>query len=959
MAKIDQLLFKLSQRKVKLWLEGDRLRYKAPKNALTPELLDRVKEHKADIITFLQEATNSKSTQLPPIEKVNRNSNLSLSFAQQRLWFLHQFEPESSSNNMPVVVKLTGLLEVKVLERSISEIVRRHEVLRTKFPSLKGQVQLNINRAEPINLPLIDLRDLPQQERDAAAFRLATQEARQCFDLANGPILRVKLFRLRNDEHLLIWNLHCIVCDGASSDVFYQDLTSIYTAFVAGKPSPLPELKVQYVDFAHWQRQWLQGEVLESQVNYWKQKLDNLPPSLKLPYDRPYPKGVLTYQGDRAALMLPKALNVELERLSQKSGATLFMTLLTAFKTLLYRYCGQEDILLSFASAGRAQVETERLIGFFSNTLMLRTHLTGQLTFKEALAKVRQASLEAYAHQDLPFEKLIEEIRPNTRQKKSPLFQVKFALNPPWSGGRGMASVKLPELTFTSLFGYIYHGKTKYDLTLVMREQDEGLGMVFDYNADIFNASTVEKMLLHFQTLLEGIVTNPDCLLEELPMLAPGEQLPQSFYSFDDREIEIKLSNAKRSEILDETEAKLVEIWQEVLEVDFVSIQDNFFDLGGNSLLAVKTFARIEEQFDKVLPLSILLKAPTIEKLSSFVRQDKAFASFSSLVLLQEGNRNYPPLFCIHGAGFNILIYRELAINLGLEYTVYGIEAQGLDGTSIKERLEEVAADYLKLVRSVQPKGPYFLAGLSKGGDICLEMAQQLVSDKERVALVGLFDSYGPGGIKLLPPFPRLMSSLYYAFRYSLLRAQNKWRRQISIKLIDKFQRPKKTETIITKRKKEIDLQVHKNQIFIKDGILSLNQSKIFLIFWMERLSQSILEHSPYIDVFDPLWGIDEDNNSISEALKRARYSYNEIYKKYRCKSYSGRITLFRAMETPPGYWVDRHLGWNKIALKGVKVYWIPGHHISIVTSPILAQKLKICIDKANQDTSLINQEEK
>lgn len=525
MKTLDELLSELRQRDVKLWLEGDRLRYRAAKDSLTPELLTELKTQKAEIINFLKQITTAASSQIPPIVACERNGNLPLSFGQQRIWFLHQFEPNSSSNNMPVVVRFTGNLNVAVLEESLREVVRRHEVLRTTFPAVNGKPSQVIATDVSLTLPIIDLRQVPDEKREAEALLLATKEAHQPFDLANGPILRVLLLKLSDREHLLIWNMHCIVCDGASSDVFYQDFTTIYKALSAGKASPLTPLPVQYADFTNWQYQWLQGEVLESQVNYWKQKLEGNLPIIKLPYDHPRPQGVQTYRGDRAALLLSKALNHALTDLSQKWGVTLFMTLLTVFELLLYRYSGQEDLLISFASASRGQVETERLIGFFSNTLVMRGNLAGNPTFRQLLDRVRKDCLEAYSHQDLPFERLIEELRPEQQSRNSSsLFQVKFSLNPPWSNGRGMGAVQLPDLTITSLFGYIYHGKTKYDLTLVLREQDNGLGMVFDYNAEMFDASTIERMLGHFKTLLEGIVANPDLPISELPLLTAGEQ---------------------------------------------------------------------------------------------------------------------------------------------------------------------------------------------------------------------------------------------------------------------------------------------------------------------------------------------------------------------------------------------------------------------------------------------------
>ncbi len=524
MKTLDALLFELSQKDTHFWLEGDRLRYRAAKDSLTPELLAEIKNRKSEIVQFLRQATGSKSSELPPIVKIDRSGALPLSFGQQRLWYLHQFEPDSSSNNVPVVVRFNGTLNILLLEKSLQALALRHEVLRTRFPAVGGQPMQVIESDVNLTLPLVDLRHLPIEQRDAEALKLATEEARRPFNLAQGPILRVLLLQLSDDEYLLVWNMHCIICDGASSDVFYQDLTAIYTAFIDGKPSPLKELSIQYVDFAHWQRQWLQGEVLESQISYWKQKLEGSLSVVPLPADHPRPPAVQTYRGDRLARMLPKSLNESLSNLSQKLGGTLFMTVIAAFETLLHRYSQKNDIIISFASAGRGEMEIEGVIGFFSNTLMQRINFDGNPTFRELFDRVREASLEANTHQDLPFEKLVEELPPELSNSRSPLFQVKFALNPPWSNGRGMASVKLPDLTITSLFGYIYHGKTKYDLILVMREQDEGLGMVFDYNADLFEASTIARMLVHLENILEGIVANPDQKISELPLLTIPER---------------------------------------------------------------------------------------------------------------------------------------------------------------------------------------------------------------------------------------------------------------------------------------------------------------------------------------------------------------------------------------------------------------------------------------------------
>ena len=941
------MLLELSQRKIKLWLDGERLRYKAPKDALTPELLAQIKEHKPKIIDFLRSAANSTSTELPQIERIDRSGKLPLSFAQQKFWFLHQFEPESSANNMPVVVKIEGALDVDALQSSISEVVRRHEVLRTTFPAENGQPYAVIAPQSAIDLPLIDLRNLPKDERDAKAFRMATQTARKPFDLAQESMLRVELYRLQDDKYIFIWNLHCIVCDGASSDVFYQDLLAIYAALAADKPNPLPELPIQYVDFAHWQRQWLQGEVLESQLNYWKQQLDNLPPPVKLPQNRPRPKGALTYKGDRKALMLSKTLNAELNRFSQNQGGTLFTTLLTVFEVLLYRYSGQENILLGFASSGRGQIETERLIGFFSNTLMLRSDLTGDLTFAEALKKTRQTSLEAIAHQDLPFEKLVEELKPSTKQERSSLFQIKFALNPPWSDGRGMAAMKFSEATFTSLFGYIYHGKTKYDLTLVMREQDEGLGMVFDYNADIFDESTIAKMLEHFHNLLEAVVKDPDCRIQDLPMLAPGEKLPQS-QVVETEESEVTTHSEPVSETLDDLESQLVEIWRDILGLESISIKDNYFELGGNSLLAVKVFAQIEEKIGKVLPLSLLIKAPTIEKLATFIRKSEIAEEWSPLVQIQAGKESKPKLFCLHGGGFNILVYRDLSILMGEDYPVYALQARGLRGESDRSwfnQLEDIALDYIKEIQKVQPKGPYLLSGLSQGGITALEIAQQLKAQGHEVALLAMYDTNSPQGIELLPLVPRFFSAFYYLVRYSSLRWLSKKVRSSAVfKLVEK----RLGKIAGLDRAKSIEAQMSPDAKKKMPVTKYQNKEDNALVAWMNQFSIYVLERSPWA-FFSPSAQLKDSFDSASKNLIALEKFHREVYENYKLKPYPGKIILFKATEFPPGYRRDSLLGWGDIAQEGVEKHMIRGTHISLLKSPTLAKIMSKYIDGIEQ----------
>jgi len=443
----------------------------------------------------------------------NRSNSLPLSFAQARLWFLNQLEPSSLTYNLPTAVSLKGLLIVPAIERSINEIQRRHEALRTTFVVEDGQPVQVISPPVSWPLPVVDLRGMTASEQEAKIQQLVQQP----FDLTRGPLWRTTLLQLGEEEHILFLNMHHIVFDDWSFAVFLQELAALYEAFCAGRASPLEELPIQYADFALWQRQWLQGEALEKQLSYWKQQLDGAPTLVELPTDRPRP-AVQGGKGARQYVMLSKQVSDALKLLSQQEEVTLFMVLLAAFQTWLYRYTGQDDIVVGSPIAGRNQVETEELIGFFVNTLVMRTYLGGNPTFRQLLARVRQVALGAYTHQDLPFEKLVEELQPERDPSYSSLFQLMFVFqNTPKS------ALELSGLSLN--FQDIDSGTAKFDLTLELQETTEGIRGWFEYNTDLFDACTVHRMVGHFQILLEGIVANPEQKLSELPLLTAAERL--------------------------------------------------------------------------------------------------------------------------------------------------------------------------------------------------------------------------------------------------------------------------------------------------------------------------------------------------------------------------------------------------------------------------------------------------
>jgi amino acid adenylation domain-containing protein len=453
----------------------------------------------------------------PPLEKISRDEAPPLSFAQQRLWFLDQLEPGSASYNIPSAVRLSGKLNTAALEKSINEIIKRHESLRTTFASEDGKPVQVISDPTEFKIQIIDLTNLPETERDHETMGLLEEEAHSPFNLAEGPLFHAGLLKLADEEHIIAFNMHHIISDGWSVGVLINEVTALYIAFSKDLPSPLPDLPIQYADFAHWQRKWLDGEVLEKQINYWKKQLAGSPPLLELPTDHPRP-AVQTFNGSTETIRLSKELSGALLELSRKEGVTPFMTLLAAFQTLLHRYSGQDEILVGSPIANRTHSKMENLIGFFVNTLVMKADFSDNPSFSDLLRQVRETALGAYAHQDMPFEKLVEEIQPQRDLSHSPLFQVAFALQ----NAPTREVMKLPDLTLCAVSSE--SGVAKFDLTLTMIETSEDIVGSLEYNTDLFEKATILRMINHFTALLEGIAAEPETEIADLPMLSEDER---------------------------------------------------------------------------------------------------------------------------------------------------------------------------------------------------------------------------------------------------------------------------------------------------------------------------------------------------------------------------------------------------------------------------------------------------
>ncbi|HVG17568.1 MAG TPA: amino acid adenylation domain-containing protein [Blastocatellia bacterium] len=465
----------------------------------------------------------------PPLRRVGRDKQIPLSFAQQRLWFLNQLEPESAFYNCASATRFRGLLKVNELERTVNEIARRHEVVRTTFSMEQPALSQVIHPPSPQVLPVVDLSDVSERGREAEARLLTAEEAQRPFDLSEGPLFRVKLLKMAEDDHILLSTMHHIVADGWSMGILLREVQALYESFSKGEASPLAEPDIQYADYACWQREWLQGEVLEQQISYWKTKLADSESLLELPTDRPRPP-VLTFRGASLPVALSETLTDQLKTLSRNNGATLFMVMLAAYQALLSRYTGRQEIVVGSPIAGRNRVELENLIGFFINTLALRADLSGKPSFRELLGRVRQVALEAYTYQDLPFEKLVEELNPERSLSHTPLFQVAFGLQ--HSSGE---EFQLPGLDLSSAEA---QGLTaKFDLVLTMVETGQRLTGSLRYNTDLFDFTTAARMLGHFETMLKGIVGNPDESIALLPILTEAE-LHQMLIEWNDTAVE-------------------------------------------------------------------------------------------------------------------------------------------------------------------------------------------------------------------------------------------------------------------------------------------------------------------------------------------------------------------------------------------------------------------------------------
>ncbi|MCA1994566.1 MAG: condensation domain-containing protein [Coleofasciculus sp. S288] len=683
--------------------------------------------------------------QAPPLEPMQRQANLPLSFSQERLWLLNQLQPESSAHHIPIGLRIKGALNVPALEQSLNEIIRRHETLRTTFETIQGQPVQLIAPYQTLTLDLLDLRLLSSQERESETLRLAREQTMRPFDLKAGPLLRASLLQLDEQEYVLLLTLHQVIFDGWSQGVLFQELAALYDALSAGLPSPLSELPIQYADFALWQRHSLQGEFLQALLSYWQQQLGEGLAVQHLPTDRQLPL-VPSRRSACQTLVLPQSLTEALKSFSRQEGVTLFATLLAAFKVLLHRYTQQDDLFVCTPTANRTRSQTKGLIGYFVNLLILRTDLSGNPSFRQLLARVRSCASAAFAHQDLPVQQLINALN----LVNMPLSQVMFTLQNLPKQPLKLAGLSVEPLTLDN-------GMADFDLSVSLVETATEITGVWKYNTDLFEDATISQMLAHFHSLLETLVANPEQQLLSLPLYRENVNF-QTLGTLNSEG-----SKPERAFVAPRTptEEALADIWAEVFGLEQVGVHDDFFSLGGHSMLAIQLLSRMRDAFQLDLPSRYLFQSPTVAGLAECIEelQTKTLPSQaeqqseSSVVIIQPGGSK-KPFFFIPGAGGNeieFVVYANLGRYMNPEQPVYGLKARSFDAEGNPyTKLEALAVDYVKEIRAAQPDGPYFLGGECVGGVLAFEIAQQLLAEGQKVALLVLMDATKPNNAAYL-----------------------------------------------------------------------------------------------------------------------------------------------------------------------------------------------------------------
>jgi len=809
-----------------------------------------------------------------PIPRLPRTEPLPLSLTQERVWAVHHMTPDVPADNLPLAFQITGDLDVQKLKKSLNEVIKRHEILRTNCCVVDGEPRQKVNEFK-IDLDPVDLSHIPDEFRLSGAIKRAAREVRRPFDLVRDPLFRASLFKLGQEVHLFLLTAHQFLVDGWSMQILLTELSALYKSGGLIHLAELPELTIQFADFALWQKEHLTGEVLDKQAAYWGSQLADAPSELKLPFDR-FPTRERPLKGATKAVRLTKNLSSQLKSLSRGRGVTLFMTLLAGFQAVLHRYTGQSGIVVGAPVSNRTREESQNLIGNLSNNLLLRADFSSDPSLCELLDRMSRIVGAAYAHQEMPIEKLSESSKNGSGILRFPKFQVMLILRE----GTPEQYLDFPGLTVTRI--PVSTGATRLDLSLDLSDAGDHITGFLEYKTELFDADTIGFLIEDFKTLLRAFTVEPDQRISRVPIRGPlrSHSLPT---------VDSKKRSGENGYVAprDELETQLADLWRKNLGVRRVGIRDNFFGLGGHSLLAVSLFGQIERSFGRNLPLATLVRAQTVEELAQILQWEDMAKTWSSLVEIQ-GSGERPPFFCVHGAGGNVLIYRALSKHLGESQPFYGLQCQGLHGRQpYLSSIEDMAAHYVKEIQEVQPTGPYLLGGYCMGGTVAFEMAQQLSSQGHKVALLALFDCYN---VRSNPDFN--------AKRYQVARF---------------FQR----------------MGFHLGNMSRLDS----GGARTFLLGKTE-VAQRRLKTGLLVGAARVLGRLNFGGWKGSEV--RLRKMNDRAYFQYVPRVYPGKLTVFRPSKSYLGL-EDPQLGWGGLASAGLEVHTLPVYPAGMMVEPFVS----------------------
>ncbi len=689
----------------------------------------------------IESARTSNRIAPPPIRPAPRTGPAPMSFAQQRLWFLDQLGTGSGRYHISRTIRIKEPVVASRLAEALYALVARHEVLRTLLSAPEGNPIQTVLEPSPVALPQVDLAALPAERRSADRSRLVGAAARRPFDLSSDRPIRALLVRSAAEDWLLALTLHHVACDGWSLEILRRDFAALYSGAASGRAPDLPSPPIRYVDFALWQREWLVGEVLAESVRYWRDRLTDLPEALPLPVDRPRGE-VRSPRGGFHPIALPKSAVESLRAAGRRFAATPFMVALAAFSAWLSRATGERDLPIGTPVAGRNRPEVEDVVGLFVNTLVLRAQVEGDERLSSLLGRLREVVLEAHDQQELPFEKLVEELAPERDLGISPLFQVFFAYQV--NAGSSNRSVARPQAPVSA-----EEGEAKFDLSLALVESDEGLTGGIEYAADLFDATTIDRLAARFERLFEAALADPGVSIALLPW-PPEEERRQTLFN---REAKPRRpdrgAEAARAAVgpPDRLARKLEEIWCDLLGRDRIGREDSFFRLGGHSLLALRLVAKIRVELGISLPLATLFLHPTLAGLAAALREPIRSPPSENPIQLRRGDSREPPSFWVHPVGGGVFCYADLAADLPGASPVFALQAAAADGP---DSIEGLAARYQQDVERICPAGPLRLGGWSMGGLIAFEMARRIAESGRFVSLV-VIDSPAPGRVEARP----------------------------------------------------------------------------------------------------------------------------------------------------------------------------------------------------------------